>query len=228
MVGAQLAGAGGVGLLDQVDLGLFQTHGGLVSLFDEPLQGLGVGGDPDVLDRGAEELADAVVVEKAAGDAGEQDGAGRQPVCLVGGEEVGLADVDEVDAFARYHKQDEAEVAPGHQGVGVVLVGVDDVADGQEIQLAESAAAGAVEREEDGPGEAAAGEADDGQDLEEAEEEETIDGAVVEDEGVWDLEEGDDPLDEALGQLRAQFPSFCWVCLCQLEKRRGKGEGRDS
>src|SRR3569833_572945 len=45
------------GQLDQLDLGLLQLEGGLVAFLDELLQLLRVARDPDVLDRGAEDLA---------------------------------------------------------------------------------------------------------------------------------------------------------------------------
>lgn len=81
--------------------------------------------------------------------------------------------------------------------MGVQLLGVLDVANGQRVELLEPAAAGGVEREEDGPEDEAAGEADVPQHLDEAEEEEAVQGAVVEDKGIGDLEEGYDPVDPA-------------------------------
>ena len=84
--------------------------------------------------------------------------------------------------------------------MGIVLLGDLDIANGEEVELLELAAAGAVDGQEDGPDGAAAGDADDGEDLEEAEEEVAVEGAVVEDVVVLDGEEGLDPVEPAAGE----------------------------
>ena len=56
-----------------------------------------------------------------------------------------------------------------------------------------------MHREQNGPCDAAAGEADIAEDLDISEEEEAVEGAVVKDDGVGDLEERDDPIEPAVG-----------------------------
>jgi hypothetical protein len=68
-----------------------------------------------------------------------------------------------------------------------------------------------VNREQDGPDEAAAGEADDGEHPEEAEEEEAVEGAVVDDVVVLDGKEGPNPVEPSIGQLGARVPAACLI-----------------
>lgn len=82
----------------------------------------------------------------------------------------------------------------------------DDVTNGQEVKLCKTIAASAVYWEENWPDDAAANEANISQDLEIAEEKVGIKRAIVEDVGVWDLEEGYDPVEETRRQFRSGFP----------------------
>ena len=54
-----------------------------------------------------------------------------------------------------------------------------------------------MDGEQDGPGDADSDEEDVAEDLEIAQKEEAIYGAMVENEGVWDLEEWLDPVEQA-------------------------------
>lgn len=64
-------------------------------------------------------------------------------------------------------------------------------------------------RKENGPHDAATDKADIAQDLEIAEEEVGIKGAIVENVGVWNLEEGYDPVEQAGRQFRDGIPMIC-------------------
>lgn len=83
-----------------------------------------------------------------------------------------------------------------------------NIANRQQLQLQLAAPARRMDGEEHGPGDTAADEADVAQDLDVAEEEEAVEGAVVEDDGVGDLEEGDDPVEPAVGEGFAGGPKY--------------------
>lgn len=63
-----------------------------------------------------------------------------------------------------------------------------------------------MHRKQNGPHDAAADKADVSQNLEVAEEEVGIEGAIVENVGIWDLEEGYDPVEQAGRQFRDGVP----------------------
>ena len=94
----------------------------------------------------------------------------------------------------------------GDESVGIVHVLVGDVAHGQAIQLGLAAAALGVQREEDGPCDAAADKGDEGEDLEVSQEEVGVQRGVVEHGGVLDLEEGLHPVEPGVGQRLTPLP----------------------
>lgn len=66
------------------------------------------------------------------------------------------------------------EKDPGHEGVGIELGRVPNIANGQQVELGQAPAARGVEGKENGPQDDAAAEADVPDDLEEAQEEEAV------------------------------------------------------
>lgn len=78
--------------------------------------------------------------------------------------------------------------------------GVLDVANGQKIKLLDVVVAGDVDGKKDRPCNADADEEDVAQDPEVAQKEEAIKGAMVKDKGIWDLEEGYDPIEPTIGE----------------------------
>ena len=79
-----------------------------------------------------------------------------------------------------------------------------------------------IDREQDRPGNDAADEADDGGYSEEAEQEIAIDGLMVQDIGIGDLEEGPDPIEQPARDGRSAFPTFVLVVLSNEEYRAFK------
>lgn len=84
--------------------------------------------------------------------------------------------------------------------MGIQPARVFDIAYRQEVQLSEPAAAGRVYRKENGPKNEAASDANVPQDLEEPQEEECIERAIVKDHCVRNLEKGHDPVEPARGE----------------------------
>ena len=84
------------------------------------------------------------------------------------------------------------------------LVSVGNVAHGENLKLLLAFASGGVQREQNGPYDEAATEADVAEHLEKTKEEEAVDGAMVQDEGVRGLEEWPDPVDESGRELWAR------------------------
>lgn len=206
-VGRPALGDGGLaGLVrepDELDLGLFQAHGDLVALLHHLVDGLGVARDPDVLDRRAKDLAKPGLVEIVVRDRREEDGARRDAVGVKGAHEEGLAEVDEEDDLAHDEVHDEAKEGPGGEGVGVVAVSLRvavDVAIGQDVELLAAVAARGVDGEQDGPGDAAADEAEGAGDAHEAEVEVGVERLVLESVDIGDLPKGAEPVEEAAGQ----------------------------
>lgn len=197
-----------VGSFEELDLSLLQLHGNLVALLDELVQVLGVTSNPDVLDGVAEGLANASLVEILLGDGGEQHGAGGESVGVLGREEEGLAEVDVKDALAHNHVHDETIDEPCDKGMRVqavrrILNVKVAVRDGLELGLA--IAAGGIDREEDGPGDAGTDEADGGADSEVSQEEVGVDALVLEGVDIGDLPEVGDPTEEARRHAGASF-----------------------
>jgi hypothetical protein len=83
--------------------------------------------------------------------------------------------------------------------VGEVTLGIGDVADCRAVELFEAASAGGVDGHENGPGDAAADEADEGEKLEVAQEEVGVEGRVVENVDVAFLEKRPYPIEPSLG-----------------------------
>jgi len=79
--------------------------------------------------------------------------------------------------------------------MGKQLDGQFYVANGQEVQLHQAPSTGAVNRQQDCPGEAAADQADGPKDSEIAEEQEAVEGAVAQDVRVRHGQEGLDPVE---------------------------------
>lgn len=72
-----------------------------------------------------------------------------------------MAQIDVVDGLPRDHEEDEADVDPGNKGMGKVTVFVLDIGETQDVELLLATTASGIDGEQDGPGEAAANEADD-------------------------------------------------------------------
>lgn len=91
--------------------------------------------------------------------------------------------------------------------MGVEFVGDDHVTDGKFVKLRLAKSPGAVDGEQDGPRNAAANETDDGENTKEAEKEEAVDGAVVDDVPVINGEEGSDPVEPAIRKRGSRVPA---------------------
>lgn len=83
-----------------------------------------------------------------------------------------------------------------------------DVAHGQAVQLRLVPAAVGVDGEEDGPCDASAHRGDESEDPEIPQEEEGIQGGVVQHLGVFDLEEGLHPAEPGIGKGLTPLPFF--------------------
>jgi hypothetical protein len=92
--------------------------------------------------------------------------------------------------------------------VGVQLIWINDVAHAQNLELLHAAAASRIDGEQHGPNDEAAGEADVAEDLDEAQKEEAVEGAVVEDVGVGCLKERLDPIEPAIGKVGCRISMF--------------------
>ena len=79
---------------------------------------------------------------------------------------------------------------------------VGDVAHSQGLELGVALATGEMQGEENGPGDEASDKANVAQDLDEAQEEEAIEGAMVQHHGIGNAKKGHDPVEPAVGQLR--------------------------
>lgn len=86
-----------------------------------------------------------------------------------------------------------------------ILLGSRDIADAKEVELGLSITASGIDGEQDRPGDAAADEADDSDDLKEAQEQVAVERVMVQDVGVGDLPESRDPGEKALGKLGRAF-----------------------
>lgn len=84
--------------------------------------------------------------------------------------------------------------------MGIHALGVLDVTNGQKVKLLDVVVAGDVDSKQDRPCDADTNEEDVAQDPEVAQEEEAIKGAVVKDKGIWDLEEGYNPVEPTIGE----------------------------
>lgn len=114
-------------------------------------------------------------------------------------QQVSLAKVDKVDALASddiNHKAVEDDGAPSVSEQLIVVVG--DVRHSQQIQLCMPTTSGCVDGKQDRPSDEAADDTHHGADLEEAKEEEAVEGVVVEDPCVGDPVEVRDPAEEAV------------------------------
>ncbi|GJD00775.1 hypothetical protein ColKHC_09600 [Colletotrichum higginsianum] len=213
--------ARGVGELDKLDLGLFELHGNLVALLDELVELLGVAGDPDPLDRLAEELLELGLVQVGVGDRSEENCARRDALGVGRGEQEGLAQVDVEDALAHDEVHDEAVEEPTDEGVGVQAVkaggdGHVDVAVRQDVKLLGRSSARSIDGKQDGPGHDEADQADGGADTEEAKKEIGVEGLVLESVYVGDLPETGD------GAARLIAESLTPIVLAALEIVEGR------
>jgi hypothetical protein len=99
------------------------------------------------------------------------------------------------------------EKDPCDSHVGEEAEGQLDVANGQLLELEQMVAAGAVDGQQDGPGDDASDQTYNRQHAEEAQKEKGIERAVVEDVIVGDGEEGADPVEPAGGQRGRRVPA---------------------
>lgn len=93
--------------------------------------------------------------------------------------------------------------------MGVVSrsAGGQDIRIRQDVELLFRPASGGIDWEEDGPCDGTAHEADHNRNLEESEQEVTVNGLMVEDVAVGDLEEWADPVEQAGGHGWGSFPA---------------------
>ena len=99
------------------------------------------------------------------------------------------------------------KIDPADEGVSVVTILVDDIAEAQHVKLFVSGPARDIHGKEDGPGNKAAKEADGDGNPQIAQEEVGIQRMVIEDISVRNLVEGAEPVQETLGQIGRVFPS---------------------
>lgn len=84
--------------------------------------------------------------------------------------------------------------------MSIVAVHVDNIAHGEQVELLLACAAGGIDGEQYGPGDEAAEEADNDEQLEEADEQVAVNGLVVEDVLVLDAAKVLDPAEEAIAR----------------------------
>lgn len=82
-----------------------------------------------------------------------------------------------------------------------ILLVLANVREGQQIKLGLAPIAGGIDGEQDGPGDAAADEADDGEHLQEAQVEKAIERLVIEHQVVGEILEGPEPIEPPFGQV---------------------------
>lgn len=88
---------------------------------------------------------------------------------------------------------------PCNEDVCVIAILINNVPKGEYIQFDQTTASCDVDWEKDRPGDEAANEASCRGDLQITEQQEAIEGLVVEDEAIGDLGEDADPFEEAAG-----------------------------
>ena len=84
---------------------------------------------------------------------------------------------------------------------GVVVLRRVDIAVAQQIQLLFPYSTGGIDWEQDGPGDAATDQADDHGNLEISQQEKGVDGLVVQDVAIRDLEKGANPIEQAAREV---------------------------
>lgn len=99
------------------------------------------------------------------------------------------------------------EEDPCDEGVSIIAtLGAFDVTEADEIQLPLAPTTRRIDREQDGPGDQTAKEADGHRDLEVSKQKKSVEGLVVEDVAVRDLVEGSNPVEQAIWKGRRSFP----------------------
>lgn len=193
LVGLQLVG---VGSLDELGLGSLQLGVCTITLLDQILELLAVGGEPDAANGRTQHVAQLALAHVVLRDGGVHDHLGGETAGVVGRHEVGLPEVDEEDGFPGDHVDDKAEEEDGTACVGEhLVVVVSDIGHCQDFKLLLGSSAGDVDWEEHGECDDTSNQASDDGDLEEAQEEVAIHGVVLEHVGVGDLVEGLDPVE---------------------------------
>lgn len=187
-----------VGIAGELDLAVLELHCGGVPIIDQLLQILAVGGDPGVLD--ARKHLEQGGLGDGLGYVGEQDGLGGKATSPPGGASVGHLEVHSEEALAGDDDHDHQQEDDRNQSVGIVAIHVGDVAHGEQVELLLAGAAGSIDGEEDGPGDEAAKEADDDEQLEEADKQVAVNGLVVQNVLVLDVAEVGDPAEESIAR----------------------------
>ncbi|KAL2280480.1 hypothetical protein FJTKL_12471 [Diaporthe vaccinii] len=152
-----------VGELDELDLGLFQPEGHLVSLLDQLLDFLDVAVDPDVLDRVSENLAQYPLLQVIVGNRGEENSPRGHAIGVERADEESLAEIDVVYTFTEDQVHDEAVVQPCDKYVRIVAVALGvrvDVRIRKNVELHLATTTGNVDWKKDRPGDAASHETD--------------------------------------------------------------------
>ena len=103
---------------------------------------------------------------------------------------------------------EQTEETPRHCRVGIKSDRHLDVADSQKVQLPQPSAAGAVDGKENRPSRDGASKTYYGEHPEEAQEEEAVNRAIVEDVLVVDGEEGLNPVEPAVRELGRRVPAL--------------------
>lgn len=118
-----------------------------------------------------------------------------------------MTQIDVVDALAHDDVEHEGEKYPGDEGVRVVtILGVCDITETDGVELLQASAACRIDREEDGPCHETTDKADGRGNLEVSKQEEAIERVVIEDIAVWDLIEGANPVEHAIGKIWRPLP----------------------
>lgn len=109
-----------------------------------------------------------------------------------------MAQIDVVNALAHDQVHDEAEIGPADESVGIVAIALRiavDVGIREDIELILAAATRRVEREQNGPGDAASDKADDDGHAQVAQVEERVKGLVLEGVDIGNLPKRAEPVE---------------------------------
>ncbi len=155
--------------LDKLGLGGFKLHRDLVSLFNDLFNLFAIIGDPEILYLLSKHASELALIQVVLGYRVDQYCASRHAIGVQRRQEIGLTQIDEVDALAHDHVENKSwrvlelravlsccdvltEVDPGYESVCVVAVFlVLDIAKGDEVQLLLPPIGGRINGEQDGP-----------------------------------------------------------------------------
>lgn len=195
-----------VNCLEQLDLGLFEFHGNLVTLFDHLIQLGSISADPDILDRVVEHATDTPLIEILLGNRREENSTGRDALSILGVEQIGLAQVDVKDALASDHVHEKAVNGPGDKGMRKqgVLVRVEvDITVREDLELRLVVTTSGIDGKQNRKGNASANQADNEADAQVTNKEIGVETLVCQCMGVRNLPKCADPVEPAAGHARS-------------------------